>query len=65
MTGRIEYRVCCRGLQPRYFASRLEAHRYAQARPHLRPVTWWRRNHGRGTGPWIDIEHTQPEHTTP
>lgn len=62
-TTKIEWRVTCLGLQPRYFNGqwgRLDAHRYAEGRPHLQPTIWWRQDHGRGTSPWIDITDRDP-----
>lgn len=59
----IEWRVICRGLEPRYFYGangRNAASTYARARHHLNPITWWRENHGRGTGPWIDLTNRDP-----
>lgn len=63
----IEYRVTALGLNPRYFDgpnARYAAHKYASARPHLRPTTWWRHIHERGSGPWRDILATDPKAAT-
>jgi hypothetical protein len=66
MTPGIEYRVTCRGLNPRYFTGptgRYQAHQFAAHRTHLQPTTWWRRVYERGTTSWLNLEHTQPENT--
>lgn len=67
MTTKLEWRVTCRGIEPRYFEGawgRYQAASYAKGRPHLHPTIWWRENHGRGTGPWIDIADRDPNTVT-
>lgn len=67
MTTTLEWRVTCLGLQPRYFDgkdARLEARCFAYYRAHLSPTVWWRENHGRGTGPWINLDDRDPNTIT-
>ncbi len=67
MTTKLEWRVTCRGLQPRYFDGAYagwKAKSYADARLPLQPVIWWRENHGRGTGPWINLDDRDPNTVT-
>jgi hypothetical protein len=66
---RIEWRVTCHGINPRYFDgtnARYHAWQYAQRRPHLHPTTWWRHRHPNdSTGPWINLANTDPRTVTP
>lgn len=53
----LHWRVTAHGLQPRFFLTRLDAHRYAVARAHLNPTTTWRVVHpNHATGPWHELD---------